>query len=94
MKTYQTIYILPPQFTDNELEGQVDKAREFLYSFGASSIKLKSKGRCKFQTPIKKHKLGTFIELTYLLKENKVNELIKQFKLNETLLRTFTLRNS
>ena len=87
MKTYDALYIFVGVAKDDALEANLEKALAEVTLLGGNVIAKDSLGRRTFARPMKKHENGVYVKVRLELDADKVDELIKRYKLVEEVFR-------
>ncbi len=87
MKSYETMYVLHPGFTDEELEAVVTGFEQLLRDQGVEEVVTERRGKRRLAYEIKKNKEGIYIQMTYRANGAINRELERAFRLNEQVLR-------
>lgn len=84
---YEIMSIIPPKFSDSEIEGVVTKIEALYAASGATVKKTTNLGKIKLAYPIDKVRYGTYI-LTYVeVDGEKVAKIDQDLRLSEDVLR-------
>ena len=87
MKTYDALYIFVGVAKDDALEANLEKALAEVTRLGGNIIAKDSLGRRTFARPMKKHENGVYVKVRLELDADKVDELVKRYKLVEEVFR-------
>lgn len=87
MKTYDALYIFVGVAKDDALEANLEKALAEVTRLGGNVIAKDSLGRRTFARPMKKHENGVYVKVRLELDADKVDELVKRYKLVEEVFR-------
>lgn len=88
MKTYELLTILKPTIDTDEVEQVVKKLQETISAFGGKIVNTEDIGRKKLAYETNKFRDGYFYVLNFELPADKVAELKRQVKLNDSIIRT------
>jgi small subunit ribosomal protein S6 len=84
---YEIMSIIPPKFSDSEIDGVVTKIEALYTAAGATVKKTSNLGKIKLAYPIDKVRYGTYI-LTYVdVAGEKVAKIDQDLRLSEDVLR-------
>jgi small subunit ribosomal protein S6 len=89
---YETIFILRPTLNDQEISEAIDNYRDLLVRHGAEMIKQEDLGKKKLAYLIKKFQNGHYALFQYKAKAAAVDELERNFKISEDVLRFLTVK--
>ena len=93
MNQYETVFILTPVLSDDQMKEAVDKFKGALTAAGAEVFSEENWGLRKLAYPIEKKTTGFYIMLEY----NAAPEVIKNFELqlrrDERVIRFMTVKN-
>lgn len=94
MKHYETMIIVPPTISENDLDAMVQSLSEDLKNrHGASEANVQKWGKRNLAYPIQKFTEGYYILCDYRSeKENTVSDFETRLRLSETIIRFMTIR--
>jgi small subunit ribosomal protein S6 len=88
--SYETIYLLKPDITEDSLLKIIEQYQGILVERGAKNISIENRGRRQLKYPIKRHKDGVYIQMNYEATGEVTNLIEKSMKINETIIRYMT----
>jgi len=91
MRQYELLVVFKPNNDSEEIETLVSKLSADIESFGGKVDKLDKMGRKKLAYDIQNFRDGFFANLLISLPEDKVVEMKRQLRLNDSILRTMFL---
>jgi len=86
-KHYELLYLVSPNFSDEELGPVKEKVRDLIVKFGGEITFEDSLGKKKLAYPIQKHFQGYYLLYTFYLDGAELKELERQLRLTNELLR-------
>jgi small subunit ribosomal protein S6 len=94
MKHYETMIIVPPTVSENDLDAMVQSISEDLKNrHGAAESNVQKWGKRNLAYPIQKFTEGYYILCDYRSeKENTVSDFESRLRLSETVIRFMTIR--
>jgi len=92
LREYETIYILRPDLTDDEITGVKDKVANIFSREEGHVLHQDIWGKKKLSYEIKKQPKGIYVHLTYLGGPATTNEIERNLRLMEPVLKYQTLR--
>jgi len=92
LREYETIYILRPDLTDDEITGVKEKVANIFSREEGHVLHQDVWGKKKLSYEIKKQPKGIYIHLTYLGGPATTNEIERNLRLMEPVLKYQTLR--
>lgn len=94
MKHYETMIIVPPTVSENQLDTMVQSISEDLKNrHGAKEVNVQKWGKRNLAYPIQKFTEGYYILCDYRSeKNNTVSEFESRLRLSETIIRFMTIR--
>jgi small subunit ribosomal protein S6 len=92
VNTYESMIILNPDFTEEELQAENEKILSLIKSLGGEFLKTDDWGKRTLAYEIKKKREGYYLINYFRLDTKKITELENQYKLNENILRYNLLR--
>ncbi len=91
MSQYETVFILTPVLSDEQMKEAVDKYREFLTKRGAEMVHEEDWGMRKFAYPIQKKSTGFYHLFEYTANGEIIRPLEVEFKRDERIMRFLTV---
>jgi small subunit ribosomal protein S6 len=92
MTCYETLFILKPTLTDEETAAQVAKISAILTNEGAELLATDDMGMRKLAYQIEKNDRGYYTVLLYKAEGAMLNELERNLRINEEVLRFLTVK--
>jgi len=92
MQRYETMYILRPTLTEEELEAAVTLFEQTLRNQGVEELVVERRGKRRLAYEIQKNKEGIYVQMNYVATGPINLELERAFKLNEQVLRHSIVR--
>ncbi|HSR12513.1 MAG TPA: 30S ribosomal protein S6 [Thermodesulfobacteriota bacterium] len=92
MRRYETIYITPPELTEEELSELQQKISSILANYQGDLLKLEDWGTKKLTYEIRKNNRGRFFLMDYLAGTDLIRELERNLRLSDRVLRFQTVR--
>jgi small subunit ribosomal protein S6 len=93
MRRYESVFVLAPTLTDDEVDQAVDLFSRTAKDKGAEIVNVDRWGRRRLAFPVDKHTEGIYVIFT--LEEAAavaVNELERRFKVTDSVIRFLTVR--
>ena len=91
MLTYETIILIHPRLSDQEVAEFAEKTKGAITKGGGEVLGEDRWGRRKLAYPIGSSREGFYLYLKYNAKGALVNEMSRQFRIQEDILRTLTV---
>ncbi len=91
MKHYETVFILNPVLSDEQIKETVKKYEDLLVSNGAKMVSKEDWGLKKLAYPIQHKKSGFYHLFEYTVAGNAINELEVEFRRDERIMRYLTV---
>ncbi|OGP94405.1 MAG: 30S ribosomal protein S6 [Deltaproteobacteria bacterium RBG_16_54_18] len=92
MRTYETMLVLDPEMSKEQVEGFIERLKQFITDRGAEVLKIKEWGINTLAYTIKRRKKGNYILLYMNGSSALVAEMEKNLRLMEEVLRYLTVR--
>jgi small subunit ribosomal protein S6 len=92
MNQYETVFILTPVLSDEQMKEAVKKYREFLKSKGAEMVHEEDWGMRKLAYPIQKKSTGFYHLFEYKADGELIKPLEVEFKRDERIMRFLTVK--
>lgn len=91
MQTYETVVVLHPRLSDDEIARFADETKQLVAKAGGEIVSEDKWGRRKLAYPIQRAREGFYLYLKYHAKGDFIGMLGKHFRLLETVLRSLTV---
>jgi len=92
MNSYETVFILTPVLSDDQMKEAVEKFKDFLSAEGAEIVNEENWGLRKLAYPIQKKTTGFYILIEFRAEPAIVAKLETQFRRDEKVIRFLTFR--
>jgi|SRR5690625_4107174 len=92
MNHYETVFILNPVLSEDQIKETVKKYEDFLTSKGAQMIHKEDWGLKKLAYPIQNKKSGFYHLFEYTVEGSAVQELETEFRRDERFMRFLTVK--
>jgi small subunit ribosomal protein S6 len=92
MNQYETVFILTPVLSEEQMKEAVKKFEDFLTERGAEFVNRENWGMRKLAYPIQKKSSGFYQVFEYKCDGNVIADLELQFKRDERILRFLTVK--
>jgi small subunit ribosomal protein S6 len=92
MRHYETIYIINPNLSDEEVEQVNEKFKALIESQKGVVIKLQDWGKQRLAYEIKKYDKGTYFLVDFCGQSGLTSELARNLKLDERILKFQTVK--
>ena len=90
-RPYETMYILRPDLSEDQVSQAIEKYNNFLTENSAQDIEVKKLGKKKLAYQIKKFSDGIYIQLNYKANGTQVAPLERFMRLNDDVIRYLTI---
>ena len=94
MKSYELLAVYKSNLDAEEIDKQVDKTSDLISEMGGKIESVEKTGRKKLAYEIKNFRDGFFVNFVLNIPADKITELKRQLKLNDSILRTMFLEVS
>ena len=91
VKQYETVFIVTPVLSDDQMKETVKKYTDFLSNHGAEIVHTNNWGMRKLAYPIKKKTTGFYYLIEFKAEGSVINDLEIAYKRDERLLRFLTV---
>ncbi|NPA61871.1 MAG: 30S ribosomal protein S6 [Epsilonproteobacteria bacterium] len=92
MNHYETLFILKPTLTEQEINSNVEKIKNSLSSEGANILAIDDIGLRRLAYPVKKSERGIYYVLYYISEGNIISEFERKLRFNEDVLKFLTIK--
>jgi len=90
--TYEMMFVLRPDLTQEQVNGQMRKYRDFLKENGAEKVSLEVWGKRRLAYPIQKFQEGIYILTYYTGDGSQVASIERDMRLGDEVLRYLTIK--
>ena len=89
---YETMYILRPDLTEEQVEQAVAKYKSILQEQGAYDLEIQHRGKRRLAYEIDRHREGIYIQMNYQGPPTQIAVLQKAMGLSEEVIRYLTIK--
>ena len=89
---YETMFIFKPTLNEDEIKNLLETVRESITKNGGEVADSQNFGRRKLAYGIKKNKEGAYYLVNFKGQPQSISRLEKVYRLNESILRTLTIK--
>ena len=90
--SYEMMYIVRPDLSEEQVQQQVSKYQEFLQNNGVEDIEISIRGKKRLAYPIKKFQDGIYVQMNYQADGSQVAPLERAMRLSEEVIRYLTIK--
>ncbi|MBC6418639.1 MAG: 30S ribosomal protein S6 [Prochloron sp. SP5CPC1] len=90
--SYEMMYILRPDLSEERVEQEIQKYRDFITEYGAEEIEIQNRGKRRLAYPIIKYQDGIYIQMNYNASGKQVAPLEKAMGLSDEVIRYLTMK--
>jgi len=94
MNCYETLFVVKPTLTEEEIATQITKVKDVLAKEGAELVATNDMGMRKLAYPVQKNDRGYYTVLFYKAEGTLINELERNLKINEDVIKFLTVKYS
>ena len=92
MNSYETLFVVKPTLTEEEIAAQITKVKDVLAKEGAELVGTNDMGMRKLAYPVQKNDRGYYTVLFYKAEGTFINELERNLKINEDVIKFLTVK--
>ncbi len=92
MTCYETLFVVKPTLTEEEIASQIAKVKDVLAKEGAELVGTNDMGMRKLAYQVEKHNRGYYTVLFYKAKGATIQELERNLKINEDIIKFLTVK--
>ncbi|WP_457605891.1 30S ribosomal protein S6 [Nitratifractor sp.] len=92
MNCYETLFVVKPTLTEEEIQSQVARVQEIISSQEGQIEALDDMGMRRLAYPIEKQERGYYTVVYYKAPAEAISELERQLRYNEEILRFMTVK--
>jgi small subunit ribosomal protein S6 len=94
MTCYETLFVVKPTLTEEEIAGTITKVKDILAKEGAELVGTNDMGMRKLAYPVDKHARGYYTVLFYKAEGTIINELERNLKISEDIIKFLSVKYS
>jgi len=91
-RSYETMYILRPDLSDEQIEEVMTRFQSWLSERGGQDIQVQNRGKRRLAYPIKRHTEGIYIQTNYTLDGSQIAPFERALRLSDEVIRYLTLK--
>lgn len=92
MTCYETLFVVKPTLTEEEIAAQIAKVKDVLAKEGAELVGTNEMGMRKLAYQVEKHNRGYYTVLFYKAAGTAIQELERNLKINEDIIKFLTVK--
>lgn len=92
MTCYETLFVIKPTLTEEEITTQIAKITAILAKEGAELLAINDMGMRKLAYKVDKHARGYYSVLFFKAKGSTIHELERNLKINEDVIKFLTIK--
>ena len=92
MTCYETLFVVKPTLTEEEIAAQIAKVKDVLAKEGAELVGTNDMGMRKLAYQVEKHARGYYTVLFYKAEGTTIEELERNLKINEDVMKFLTVK--
>ena len=92
MTCYETLFVVKPTLTEEEIAAQIAKVKDVLAKEGAELVGTNEMGMRKLAYQVEKHNRGYYTVLFYKAEGATIQELERNLKINEHIIKFLTVK--
>ncbi len=94
MNCYETLFVVKPTLTEEEIAAQIEKIKDVLAKENAELVATDDMGMRKLAYPVQKNNRGYYTVLFYKAEGSVISELERNLKNNESVIKFLTVKYS
>ncbi|MEA1953406.1 MAG: 30S ribosomal protein S6 [Campylobacterota bacterium] len=92
MTCYETLFVVKPTLTEEEIATTITKVKDILAKEGAELVGTNDMGMRKLAYPVEKHNRGYYTILFYKAEGTVINELERNLKISEDIIKFLSVK--
>jgi small subunit ribosomal protein S6 len=92
MNCYETLFVVKPTLTEQEIAAQITKIKDILAKVGAELIATDDMGMRKLAYAVEKQSRGYYTVLYYKVDGSNIAEIERNLKINEEIIKFLTIK--
>jgi len=89
---YESVFIIHPSTSDDDVNAIIERVREIIAKPGGNVVHVETWGRKKLAYEVKKQRKGNYVLLNYEGGSGVVQELERNFRLMDSVLKFMTIK--
>jgi small subunit ribosomal protein S6 len=94
MNCYETLFVVKPTLTEEEITATITKVKDVLAKEGAELVATDDMGMRKLAYPVDKHARGYYTVLFYKAEGSVIKELERNLKISEDVIKFLSVKYS
>ena len=94
MTCYETLFVVKPTLTEEEIAATITKVKDILAKEGAELVATDDMGMRKLAYPVEKHARGYYTVLFYKAEGTVIKELERNLKISEDVIKFLSVKYS
>ena len=94
MNCYETLFVVKPTLTEEEITAQIAKVKDVLANVNAELVAADDMGMRKLAYPVEKNDRGYYTVLFYKANGEAIAEIERNLKINEDIIKFLTVKYS
>ncbi len=94
MNCYETLFVVKPTLTEEEITAQIAKVKDVLTNVNAELVAADDMGMRKLAYPVEKNDRGYYTVLFYKANGEAIAEIERNLKINEDIIKFLTVKYS
>lgn len=91
LNNYETMYIIRPDLTEDQVSLEVKKYQEFLKDRNVEDLTIRNHGKKRLAYMIGKHQDGIYVQMNYRVDGDAIAPMQRQMRISENVIRFLTL---
>jgi len=92
MTCYETLFVIKPTLTEEEIAAQIAKVKEVLAKVNAELLAIDDMGMRRLAYPVEKNNRGYYTVLFYKAEGAAIAEIERNLKINEEVIKFLTVK--
>lgn len=91
LNNYETMYIIRPDITEDQVSQEVERYQTFLKQRGVEDLTIRNHGKKRLAYKIDKHQDGIYVQMNYRVDGSVIAPLQREMRISENVIRFLTL---
>lgn len=92
MPLYESLFIVRPSLSDEDIQKIIEKMKGLLEKSGATLLKTENWGKKKLAYEVQRERKGTFVYFHFKADGGVINELERSYRLEDSVIKYLTVR--
>ena len=92
MNKYESVIIIKPTLTEDEIKGTINKYKEKFENFSEKPVKVEDLGKKKLAYEIQGNQEGHYLIFNFYAKSEDISEIERNYRIDDNIMKFITVR--